>query len=86
MLDPYAHLFKAIYSPPVAAGSIVIHCGLTLLYSGLGGRGEEAIKSLIVLGNTGMEVLDEVFICSLNGDQKVQPLSYSAAAKTRRAL
>lgn len=46
-----------------------------------GGR-EGAIKRLIVLGSTGMEVLDEMFICSLNGDQKVQPLSNAAAAKT----
>lgn len=32
------HLFRAIYSPPDTAGSIVIHCGATLLYSSLGGR------------------------------------------------
>lgn len=38
MLDPYVHLFRAIYSPPDTAGSIVIHCGATLLYSSLGGR------------------------------------------------
>lgn len=81
MLDPYTHLFKAIYSPPDSAGSTVIHCGATSPYSRLGWR-EGAIKRLIVLGSTGMEVLDEMFICSLNGDQKVQPLSNAAAAKT----
>lgn len=37
-LDPYAHLFKAIYSPPDTAGSTVIHCGAILLCSSLGGR------------------------------------------------
>lgn len=31
-----------------------------------------------------MEVLDEMFIYSLNGDQKVQPLSNFAAAKNRK--
>lgn len=45
---------------------------------------EEAIKSLIVLGNTGIEVLDEMFICRLNGDQKFWPLSNTAAAKNCR--
>lgn len=49
-----------------------------------GGREEEAIKSRIVLENTGMEVLDEMFICSLSADQKVQPRSNPAAAKNRR--
>lgn len=45
---------------------------------------EDAIKSLIVLGNTGIEVLDEMFICRLNRDQKFWPLSSTAAAKNCR--
>lgn len=45
---------------------------------------KEAIKSLIVLGNTGREVLGEMFICRLNGDQKFWPLSNTAAAKNCR--
>lgn len=45
------------------------------------GREEEAIKSLIVLRNAGIQVLDEIFICSLNWDQKSQPPGNCAAAK-----
>ena len=32
-------------------------------------------------GKAGIQVLDEMFICSLNRDQKIPPLGNSAAAK-----
>lgn len=47
---------------------------------------EEAIKSLIVLGNTGIEVLDEMFICRLNGDKSSGRLATLLLPRTVGAL
>lgn len=61
-----------------------LFCSAPVWEGGREGGVEDAIKSLIVLGNTGIEVLDEMFICRLNRDQKFWPLSSTAAAKNCR--